>query len=36
MLWAVYIIIQALVIMSRLYIAAHFPHQCLLGLILGW
>lgn len=35
LLWTVYIIIQALVIMSRLYIAAHFPHQCFLGLFLG-
>lgn len=35
LLWGIYIIIQGLVIFSRLYIAAHFPHQCLLGLALG-
>ena len=35
LLWASYILIQTLVIMSRMYIAAHFPHQCLLGLFLG-
>ena len=33
--WALFAVIQALVITSRLYIAAHFPHQCLLGLVLG-
>lgn len=33
--WAVFATVQALVVMSRLYIAAHFPHQCALGLVLG-
>lgn len=33
--WAVFALVQSLVVMSRLYIAAHFPHQCALGLILG-
>ena len=35
LLWALYALIQGLVIMSRMYIAAHFPHQCILGLFLG-
>jgi glucose-6-phosphatase len=35
LLWGIYVIIQGLVIFSRLYIAAHFPHQCFLGLFLG-
>lgn len=34
-LWALYFLIQALIITSRMYIAAHFPHQCVLGLALG-
>ena len=33
--WSVFAAVQALVVMSRLYIAAHFPHQCALGLVLG-
>lgn len=35
LLWTAFVLIQGLVIMSRMYIAAHFPHQCLLGLLLG-
>ena len=35
LLWGLYALIQGLVIMSRMYIAAHFPHQCILGLFLG-
>lgn len=35
LLWTGYVIMQTLVIMSRMYIAAHFPHQCLLGVLLG-
>lgn len=34
-LWGVFAAFQLLVITSRIYIAAHFPHQCLLGLYLG-
>jgi glucose-6-phosphatase len=33
--WGVFAIFQVLIISSRLYIAAHFPHQCFLGLVLG-
>lgn len=33
--WSVYTIILAAVSMSRVYIAAHFPHQCFLGGIIG-
>ncbi|KAK4011046.1 LOW QUALITY PROTEIN: glucose-6-phosphatase catalytic subunit 1 [Daphnia magna] len=35
LLWAAFVVIQTLVVMSRMYIAAHFPHQCALGLFLG-
>lgn len=35
LLWADYATILTLVTMSRMYIAAHFPHQCLLGALLG-
>ena len=35
LLWGAFALIQTLVIMSRMYIAAHFPHQCFLGLFLG-
>lgn len=33
--WAIYTIILAAVSLSRIYIAAHFPHQCVLGGIIG-
>jgi hypothetical protein len=34
-LWTLYILLMILVGMSRLYTAAHFPHQALLGLLAG-
>lgn len=34
-LWAAYGVILTLVVLSRMYIAAHFPHQCFLGILLG-
>lgn len=34
-LWGVFALFQLLVMTSRMYIAAHFPHQCFLGLYLG-
>ncbi|RWS26625.1 glucose-6-phosphatase-like protein [Leptotrombidium deliense] len=33
--WSVYTIIVCTVSLSRVYIAAHFPHQCALGMIIG-
>lgn len=33
--WSIYTIILCTVSISRVYIAAHFPHQCLLGSIIG-
>lgn len=33
--WSFYTIILAVVSLSRVYIAAHFPHQCFLGGIIG-
>jgi glucose-6-phosphatase len=35
LLWGAFVVIQTLIVMSRMYIAAHFPHQCALGLFLG-
>lgn len=35
LLWAGYGVILTLVVLSRMYIAAHFPHQCFLGILLG-
>lgn len=35
MCWATYTILVCAVSLSRVYIAAHFPHQCLLGMIIG-
>lgn len=35
LLWTYYIVTQVLVMTSRMYIAAHFPHQCFLGVFLG-
>jgi len=34
-LWSFYSVILVLVSLSRVYIAAHFPHQCLLGMMIG-
>lgn len=33
--WSMYTIILLLVSLSRVYLACHFPHQCLCGAILG-
>lgn len=33
--WSVYTILLCVVSLSRVYIAAHFPHQCLLGMAIG-
>lgn len=33
--WSMYAIILVLVSLSRVYLACHFPHQCLCGAILG-
>lgn len=33
--WAVYTLILCTVSLSRVYLAAHFPHQCLLGSAIG-
>ncbi|XP_076309714.1 glucose-6-phosphatase catalytic subunit 1-like [Tachypleus tridentatus] len=33
--WSVYTILLCVVSLSRVYLAAHFPHQCLLGMIIG-
>lgn len=35
MCWSTYTLILAAVSMSRVYIAAHFPHQCVLGMVIG-
>ncbi|XP_059490516.1 glucose-6-phosphatase 2 [Neocloeon triangulifer] len=34
-LWAFYAVSLVMVSLSRLYVAAHFPHQCLIGAIIG-
>ncbi|KAF8764565.1 Glucose-6-phosphatase like protein [Argiope bruennichi] len=34
--WAIYFALLATVGTSRIFIAAHFPHQCLFGMFLGW
>lgn len=34
--WSLYVILVALVSVSRMYLATHFPHQCLFGAILGF
>lgn len=34
-LWVIVIIMLIMVALSRVYIAAHFPHQCILGAVLG-
>lgn len=33
--WSMYTVILVLVSLSRVYLACHFPHQCLCGAILG-
>jgi glucose-6-phosphatase len=33
--WALYTLILCTVSLSRVYLAAHFPHQCLLGSVIG-
>jgi len=33
--WMVFFIMQVAMFMSRIYIAAHFPHQCFLGFFVG-
>ncbi|KPM06673.1 glucose-6-phosphatase-like protein [Sarcoptes scabiei] len=33
--WSFYTLILCAVSLSRIYIAAHFPHQCLLGMAMG-
>lgn len=33
--WSIYALILVLVSLSRVYLACHFPHQCLCGAILG-
>jgi len=35
MCWSLYTIILCMVSLSRVYIAAHFPHQCILGMVIG-
>lgn len=35
MAWALYTLMVCAVSLSRIYLAAHFPHQCLLGMIMG-
>ncbi|GLV44002.1 Glucose-6-Phosphatase [Carabus blaptoides fortunei] len=34
--WSIYVTILMLVSLSRMYVATHFPHQCVLGAILGF
>lgn len=33
--WCTYTVLLCVVSLSRIYIAAHFPHQCLMGMIIG-
>ncbi|XP_064470967.1 glucose-6-phosphatase catalytic subunit 1-like [Ornithodoros turicata] len=33
--WCVYTVLLCVVSLSRIYIAAHFPHQCIMGMIIG-
>ncbi|KAL3221415.1 hypothetical protein MRX96_029408 [Rhipicephalus microplus] len=33
--WCTYAALLCIVSLSRVYIAAHFPHQCLMGMIIG-
>jgi len=34
-LWSIYVAVVFFISLSRLYIAAHFPHQLILGVIIG-
>ncbi|KAF8764563.1 glucose-6-phosphatase 2-like [Argiope bruennichi] len=34
--WLAYIVLLTTVSASRVFIAAHFPHQCFIGMALGW
>ncbi|XP_015927004.2 glucose-6-phosphatase catalytic subunit 1 isoform X2 [Parasteatoda tepidariorum] len=34
--WFVYFLLLTAIGTSRIFIAAHFPHQCIFGIILGW
>lgn len=34
-LWFVYAVWMALVLVARVYVSAHFPHQCLTGALIG-
>lgn len=34
--WGIYIFSIVLVCVSRMYIATHFPHQCILGAVIGF
>ncbi|GFT27384.1 glucose-6-phosphatase [Nephila pilipes] len=34
--WVAYFFLLATIGASRIFIAAHFPHQCLFGMFLGW
>ncbi|GIY50182.1 glucose-6-phosphatase 2 [Caerostris extrusa] len=34
--WLLYFALLTTIGTSRIFIAAHFPHQCLLGMFLGW
>lgn len=34
--WFIYVVLIILVSISRMYLATHFPHQCILGAILGF
>lgn len=33
--WSIYTFVLCCVSLSRIYLAAHFPHQCLLGMVMG-
>jgi len=33
--WSLFMLMQLLMFLSRTFIAAHFPHQCILGLLTG-
>lgn len=36
MLWNVVLVMTAIMITSRVYILAHFPHQCILAVLFGY
>ena len=35
-LWALMLVVELVVCTSRVYMAAHFPHQVIVGAITGW